>query len=70
MYEILTSKGTAKLPSRSRGARGEFLEETERAELNRLDEGVKTVQEQIKIVREKLKDREKQMAEIKKALEK
>lgn len=69
MYEILTSKGTAKLPSRSRGARGEFVEETEQVELDRIGEGQRLVQEQIKMIREKLKDREKQMAELKKALD-
>lgn len=70
MYEILTSKGTARLPERRRGARGEFVEETEQVELDRLGEGVRTVQEQVKGLREKLREREKMMAEIKKSLEK
>lgn len=69
MYEILTSKGTARVPSRARGARGEFVEETEKLELERLGEGLRKVKEQIEETKRKLKEREEQVKEMRRRLE-
>jgi YEATS domain-containing protein 4 len=71
MYEILTSKGTAKLPSKAKTkGREEFVAEAEAVELDRLGAGLKTVQEHIKSTKEKLTAKEKEVAEMKKRLEK
>ncbi|KAL7276481.1 NuA4 histone H4 acetyltransferase complex and the SWR1 complex subunit [Rhizina undulata] len=64
MYELLTTKGTAKLPSRAKGARGDFVEESEAMELDRLGEGIRIVEEHIKKQKELLVQKEKQVAEM------
>lgn len=70
MYDLLTSRGSARLPSRVRGARGEFVEESEASELDRLGEGIKIVQEHIRKAKETLMEKEKQVAQIKAGIEK
>lgn len=70
MYDLLTSRGSARLPSRVRGARGEFVEESEASELDRLGEGIKVVQENIRKAKETLVEKEKQVAQIKAGMEK
>ncbi|KAI5781199.1 yeats family-domain-containing protein [Geopyxis carbonaria] len=70
MYEILTTKGTARIPARGRTNTEPFVEETEQIELDRLSQGLKTVQEQIKIAKARLVEKERQVVEMKQALEK
>jgi len=71
MYDILTSKGTVKLPSKSKAkGRGEFVAETEQVELDRLSEGLKTVQTHIEDSRNKLAAKEEEIKEMKKLLDK
>lgn len=69
MYEVLTSKGTARVPSKARGARGEFVEETEKVELDRLGEGLRKVKEQTEEVKKKLKQREEELIELRRRVE-
>jgi YEATS domain-containing protein 4 len=70
MYEILTSKGTARLPNKGKTkGREEFVAEAEAVELDRLGAGLKTVTEHIEKTREKLAAKEKEVAEMKKRLE-
>jgi YEATS domain-containing protein 4 len=71
MFDILTSNGSVSLPTKATSkGRGEFVIETEALELDRLGEGLRIVQEQVRSVREKLAQREKDVAEMRKALEK
>lgn len=71
MFDILTTKGTARLPSKAKAkGRGEFVVETEQVELDRLGEGLRIVQDHIKATRERLAQREKEVAEMKRALDK
>ncbi|CUS12024.1 unnamed protein product [Tuber aestivum] len=70
MYDILTSKGSARLPSRARGARGEFTEESEAMELDRLNAGLQIVKEHIDKAKETLLAKEKAVAELKAEREK
>jgi len=65
MYDILTSKGSARLPSRAKGARGEFTEESEAVELDRLNAGIQIVKEHIDKAKETLVAKEKAVAELK-----
>ena len=69
MYEVLTSKGTARVPSKARGARGEFVEETEKVELDRLGEGLRKVKEQTEEVKKKLKQKEEELIELRRRVE-
>lgn len=69
MYEVLTSRGTAKLPGKAKAKRGEeFVAETEALELDRLGEGLRVVQDHVKVVKEKLAEKEKEVAEMRKRL--
>ena len=70
MYDILTSKGTARLPSKTKAkGRGEFVAETEQVELDRLEAGLKIVKEKTLEVKEKLLAKEKEVAAMRKKLE-
>lgn len=71
MYEILTTQGSARLPSKTKAkGRGEFVVETEAVELDRLGEGLRLVQDHILQMREKLAQREKEVVELRMTLEK
>ena len=65
MYDILTSRGSARLPSRARGARGEYTEESEAVELDRLGAGIQIVKDHIEKAKETLLAKETLVAELK-----
>jgi len=70
MYDVLTSRGTARLPAKAKAkSREEFVAETEALELDRLGEGLRVVQEHVQDIREKLAEREREVAEMRKRLE-
>lgn len=67
MFETLTSRGCVVLPRDGRGA--DFTAETEALELDRLGEGLRIVQEEIAIVKEKLAQQERAVTEMRAALD-
>ncbi|KAF8540537.1 yeats family-domain-containing protein [Trichophaea hybrida] len=70
MYDVLTSRGTARLPSKAKSKREEeFVAETEALELDRLGEGLRIVNQHVQEIREKLTEREREMVEMRKRLE-
>ncbi|TGZ84267.1 yeats-domain-containing protein, partial [Ascodesmis nigricans] len=69
MFEVLTNKGTARVPPRARGAKGEFVEETERMELDKLGAGLRKVKEQTDLIKQKALAKEKEVAELRRRLE-
>jgi len=71
MLEILTSRGSARLPTKAQSkGRGEFVVETEALELDRLGEGVRIVQEHIKQTKDKLSAKERELQELREELAK
>ena len=67
MFETLTSRGCVVLPRDGREA--DFTVETESLELDRLGEGLRIVQEEIAIVKEKLAQQERAVTEMRAALD-
>ena len=67
MFEVLTSRGCVVLPRGGLG--GDFTAETEVLELDRLGEGLRIVQKEIAIVKEKLAQQERAATEMRSALD-